>query len=49
MRTDTSGAVEMSRMRHFRLSSEILRLHQPGGVCGRNIMARHRTQDMEFS
>jgi hypothetical protein len=39
MRTDTSGAVEMLRMRHFRLPSEILRRHQLGGVCGRNIMA----------
>ena len=37
MRTDTSGAVEMSRMRHFRLPSEILRLHQPRGVSDRNI------------
>lgn len=39
MRTDTSGAVEMSLMRHFRLPSEVLRLHQPRGVSDRNIMA----------
>jgi hypothetical protein len=39
MRTDTSGALEMSRMRHFRLPSDVLRLHQPRGVSGRNIMA----------
>lgn len=39
MRTDTSGAVEMSRVRHFRLPSDVLRLHQPRGVSDRNIMA----------
>ncbi len=31
MRTDTSGALEMSRMRHFCLPSDVLRLHQPYG------------------
>lgn len=46
MRTDISGAVEMSRMRHFRLPSEVLRRYQPRMVSDRNIMvpppdARH--------
>ncbi|MBB6013912.1 hypothetical protein HNR59_003306 [Aquamicrobium lusatiense] len=31
MRTDTSGALEMSRMRHFCLPSDVLHLHQPYG------------------
>lgn len=49
MRNDTSGALEMSRMRHFRLPSGVLSLHHPRMVSDRSIMAPHRIQDMEFS